>query len=73
MLTIESTDRNGLQVCNLLIGSLKEHCASPSYLIASKLLEKTNNETVMAFINETLGIVKVNIIFLLTTKAIIFF
>jgi hypothetical protein len=51
----ETTDRNGLQICNLLIGKLCEEGPSAAYLVASKQLDKTDSDTVMAFIDENLG------------------
>lgn len=50
----ESTDRNGNQVCNLLVGELSEEQACSAHLICSKTLEITNADTVMAFVDENL-------------------
>jgi hypothetical protein len=50
----ETTDSRGRYIANLLIGSLCGENSSESYLISTKLLERTNNATVARFIHEEL-------------------
>lgn len=48
----ETTDCCGRYVANLMIGCLSEEQSSKSYLIACKVLDKTNHVTITRFINE---------------------
>jgi hypothetical protein len=50
----ETTDSCGRYIAHLMIGGLDENCASKAFLISSKQLEQTNNNTVTRFINEGL-------------------
>lgn len=49
----ETTDPRGLYVANLLVGVLSDINQRP-FLIACKLLQKTNHETISRFINDSL-------------------
>ncbi|KAJ8953270.1 hypothetical protein NQ318_015852 [Aromia moschata] len=48
----EAIDRSGRSVVNFLIGALKPNSASGSHLVASKLLDITNEKTVIEFVTE---------------------
>ncbi|KAL4098928.1 hypothetical protein QTP88_023441 [Uroleucon formosanum] len=50
----ETTDARGLYIANLLVGVLNKDYAGRPYLLASKQLNKTNNETISQFINDSL-------------------
>lgn len=50
----ETTDVRGNYVANLLIGKLSSHEAGYPFLLASKILEKTNHDTICRFINNSL-------------------
>ena len=50
----ETTDSCGRYVENLIIGVLSDETPSKSYLIRSKELEKTNNNTITRFIHDGL-------------------
>ena len=52
----ETTNYNGQYVANIVVGKLSVEAAGTPHLLASKILEKTNNVTTEApFINELLG------------------
>lgn len=46
----EATDACGSAVANFIIGALNSDSASNSYLLASKVLDKTNHETIVNFV-----------------------
>jgi len=50
----ETTDACGRYIANVIIGVLNEDVPTKSYLICSRELEATNNNTVSRFIHETL-------------------
>lgn len=50
----ETTDACGRYIANLLIGSLNSEKCGKSFLISTKVLEKTNNNTITRFIHEGL-------------------
>jgi hypothetical protein len=50
----ETTDTRGLYIANLLVGVMNKNFSGKPYLLASKQLEKTNNETITRFINDSL-------------------
>lgn len=52
----ETTDVRGNYVANLLIGKLSSHEAGYPFLLASKILDKTNHDTICRFINSSLKI-----------------
>ena len=51
----ESTDARGRYIANLLVGVLNNNESSEPYLIASRQLEKTNNNTIARFVQEGLS------------------
>ena len=52
----ETTNSNGQYVANVVVGKLSvESTAGTPHLLASKILEKTNNATVARSINQSLG------------------
>jgi len=50
----ETTDTNSRYVANLLVGILKSNTPTRPFLLACKVLEKTNHSTVARFINDGL-------------------
>lgn len=52
----ETTDVLGRYVANLIIGKLSADAPSKSYLIASKVLERTNHSTIARFVNDGLKV-----------------
>lgn len=50
----EITDARGLYIANLHIGVVNKDYAGKPYHLASKKLNKTNNETISKFINYSL-------------------
>lgn len=50
----ETTDSRGLYICNLIIGILHPEKDPTPFLISSKVLEKTNFETVSRLVNNSL-------------------
>ncbi|KAL4105112.1 hypothetical protein QTP88_020384 [Uroleucon formosanum] len=52
----ETTDPRGKYVANFIVGKLNVDSPSKSYLLASKVLEKTNNNTIAKFVNDCLRI-----------------
>lgn len=50
----ETTDARGLYICNLLVGILHQEIDPTPFLIACKVLPKTNYDTVSRFINDNL-------------------
>lgn len=52
----ETTDVRGNYVANLLIGKLNFQEAGYPFLLASKILDKTNHDTICRFINSSLKI-----------------
>lgn len=52
----ETTDTLGRYVANLVVGKLDPDSPSRSFLISSKVLEKTNHSTVARFVNDGLKV-----------------
>jgi hypothetical protein len=50
----ETTDARGLYICNLLVVILHQEIDPTPFLIACKVLPKTNYDTVSRFINDNL-------------------
>lgn len=48
----ETTDANGRAIANMIVGKLDSNEPGSSYLLCSKPLEKTNNNTVSRFVND---------------------
>jgi len=51
----ETTDPRGKYIANFIVGKLNLDSPSKSYLLPSKVLEKTNN-TISKFVNECLRV-----------------
>nr|CAD2159720.1 unnamed protein product [Meloidogyne enterolobii] len=68
----ETTDSLGRYVANLIVGKLDSSRYLPPYLVAVKMLEKTNYSTIARFVNESLrqiGISEENVLLLVTDAA----
>ena len=52
----ESIDARGRYIANLLVGVLNNNESSEPYLIASRQLEKTNDNTIARFVQEGLSV-----------------
>jgi|UniRef100_A0A2S2Q283 hypothetical protein len=50
----ETTDPRGKYIANFTVGKLNADSPSKSYLLTSKVLEKTNNSTIAQFVNNSL-------------------
>lgn len=50
----KTTDPRGKYVANFIVGKLNADSPSKSYLLTSKVLEKTNNSTIAQFVNNCL-------------------
>ena len=53
----ETTDSVGRYVANLIVGNLDSDAFCPPFLVAVKMMEKTNHSTIARFVNEGLSIV----------------
>lgn len=51
----ETTDATGRYVANVIVGKLDVGEAGKPHLISTRMLERTNNETIARTVNEALG------------------
>uniref|UniRef100_A0A2S2R4M2 Uncharacterized protein n=2 Tax=Sipha flava TaxID=143950 RepID=A0A2S2R4M2_9HEMI len=52
----ETTDLRGKYIANFIVGKLNVDSPIKSYLLASKVLEKTNNNIITKFVNDCLRV-----------------